>query len=335
MLNEKSKINIAQTKYSLSVCFSEQGEASAALLTLETTVSTPVSQFDFTKPGITLLLEDNSIIILLPTDALALSALLYLEKRFGREKLRLRQSDGWECCEAELLGSSYIENRYLELFRDDKDQSAIYTEAGKHKTKKLILASKSPRRREYLKLTGIPFTCETADVDEQNLLEEANQIMRNEPFGVKAACTVMYLAEKKASQLLPEHKHATIIGSDTLVTIDGAYLGKPASPEEALSMLRRLAGRDHHVWTGVSIVEGSRITTFYSSTRVRFFPWSEQMEQVAKDYVLSGSPMDKAGAYGIQDMGALLIQEIRGDFYTVVGLPISATAQHLRTFGYS
>jgi septum formation protein len=320
--------------YILLVVFSGPQEAYKAFLRIQASASGETLPDHLSEAGIDPFLQDNSIVFPLPTEALALSALSFFEKSFGRERLRLIHSDGWECCESELLGNSYIEDRYLELFGADDKNPAIPSPVHKTSSRHLILASRSPRRREYLKLAGIPFTCETVDKDEQKLLEEANCRMTDESFGVRAACTVMYLAEQKAAALLPTHRRSTILGSDTLVTIDGTYLGKPESPEEALSMLRRLAGRDHHVWTGVSIVEEGRRRTFYSSTRVRFLPWSDEIQRLAESYVASGSPMDKAGAYGIQDMGALLIREIRGDFYTVVGLPVSAAAQHLREFGF-
>ncbi len=334
MLSDLSSRGLIQAGYFLSLCFPGHLEALATFLRMRAEVAGSEIPGDVMDAGIHPYLEDKNIVFPLPTEALALSALLFFEKRIGRENLRLRHSDGWECCESELLGDSYIETRYLELFGNGSKAAEKPDLTKQPDSRHLILASKSPRRREYLKLTGIPFSCETADIDEHTLLIEANQRMTNEPFGVRAACTVMYLAEQKASALLPGHHRATILGSDTLVTIDGEYLGKPSSTEEAHSMLRRLAGRDHHVWTGVSIVDATRRKTFYSSTRVRFFPWSDEMQKAAEVYVASGSPMDKAGAYGIQDMGALLIQEIRGDFYTVVGLPLSATARHLRDFGF-
>ena len=171
-------------------------------------------------------------------------------------------------------------------------------------------------------------------MDEQGIAQETEALYRDEPFGVRTACTVMALAEAKATAVGDDTENCVVLGSDTVVTIDDEVLGKPQTGERAMEMLRRLSGRDHHVYTGVSIAAPGRIITYYTSARVRFNPWTEVQEETARRYVESKAPLDKAGAYGIQDQGALLIREIRGDFYTITGLPLSTVYLRLREIGF-
>ena len=170
----------------------------------------------------------------------------------------------------------------------------------------LILASQSPRRRELMKLITEDFICKTADVDETL------------PDGISPAEAVLELSRIKA---LPfKNEGDTVIGADTVVAVDNKILGKPANADAARDMLRLLSGKEHSVFTGVTVIEGEKIQSFYSETKVRFYPLSESD---IERYIATGEPFDKAGAYGIQGYGSLLVEEIHGDYFNVVGLPVS------------
>lgn len=174
----------------------------------------------------------------------------------------------------------------------------------------LVLASASPRRRALLTMAGIPHTVRPADVDE------------TPPPGLAPDALVEHLAEKKARALAAEHPDELVLGADTVVALDGDILNKPADADEAARMLRRLAGRAHTVYTGLALVHDAsgRRVRLHEATSVAFAPMTDA--EIAA-YVATGSPLDKAGAYGIQDdRGALHIERIDGDYYTVVGLPL-------------
>ena len=198
----------------------------------------------------------------------------------------------------------------------------------------LILASSSPRRQDLLQLSGQPFTTASADLDEDALIREINATHPADSFFKRTSLIVMSLAGAKAAKILMENPDAVVIGADTIVTIDDTILGKPSSPEEAYDMLRRLSGREHQVLTGVSIRSRKKDDTFFTVTRVTFYPWDVREEEWARRYIATGLPMDKAGAYGIQDMGALLVSKIEGDYYTVMGLPLAEVSRRLIDFGY-
>ncbi|TXC90096.1 septum formation inhibitor Maf [Metabacillus litoralis] len=184
----------------------------------------------------------------------------------------------------------------------------------------LILASASPRRKELLELLQLPFEVIPSLVEE---------VMDEE---LQPAEMVQSLAQQKAKGVAKEHQHAFVIGSDTIVVSDNKMLGKPKSHDEAKKMLRNLSGKTHEVFTGVSIINGEKIHTFHEKTAVTFYHLTESE---IEDYVLSGEPMDKAGAYGIQGLGALLVKEISGDYFSVVGLPIARTSRELKEMGFS
>ena len=200
--------------------------------------------------------------------------------------------------------------------------------------KRLILASKSPRRKDLLSLIGVPFITENADVNESDLTERISVKCKNEPFSKLASNIVMGLARAKAQSIFVNCSNSVVIGSDTIVTVDSTVLGKPKSSDDALRMLRLLSGKDHYVYTGVSIQAEEKEDTFFTVTRVSFYPWTKKEEELAARYIATGLPLDKAGAYGIQDMGALLIREIEGDYYTVMGLPVAEVYRHLGNFGF-
>ena len=181
--------------------------------------------------------------------------------------------------------------------------------------KEIILASGSPRRRELLELADIPFTVQTADVDESI------------PAGISPEEAVQMLAAKKARAVQSYGK--LVLAADTVVALDGVIFGKPRDKQEAAEILRTLSGRAHQVHTGVCLLEGERETAFCETAQVEFYPLTE--EEIRR-YVDSGEPMDKAGAYGIQGKGALLVRGIRGDYYTVMGLPIARVVRALAQF---
>jgi len=273
--------------------------------------------------------------------------LTFLRGIAGAAQIRVRDEDGWECEEIDLMDESEREALCTGMSAGqnirgdsglhsgtDQGQETPKTTASPQSAPRLVLASQSPRRTELLGLIGIPFTASAADVDENLLAREAGARFEDKPFSVRAACTVMTLAAAKARNVLSDNPDAVVIGSDTIVTIDDSILGKPSSPEHALAMLHRLSGRDHHVFTGVSIQTRGREETFFSGTRVGFYPWCPCEEELARRYIAGGSPLDKAGAYGIQDLGALFIRGIKGDYYTVVGFPVAEIYRRLQNFGF-
>lgn len=196
----------------------------------------------------------------------------------------------------------------------------------------LILASASPRRRELLSLCGIPFTTAVADIDEPALEETLRSEHPCNASHDLPTRIVEGLASAKAEAVFAHHINAVVIGSDTIVALDHQILGKPKTEDDALCMLQTLSGRTHRVLTGVCIKSSLRREVFATETQVRFYPWSPESAAVAQRYISTGSPMDKAGAYGIQDLGALFVQEIHGDYYTVMGFPIAAIYRHLSAY---
>lgn len=182
---------------------------------------------------------------------------------------------------------------------------------------KIILASASPRRKELMELAGYDFEVICANIVEV-VPEEA---MPQE--------VVMSLALQKAQAVAAEHKEAVVIGSDTVVALDGKILGKPHSEQEACEMLRSLSGRTHKVFTGVAIVCGGKVKNFFDETDVEFYSLGDDE---IKKYVATGEPTDKAGAYGIQGKGSVLVKRINGDFFSVMGLPIAKLYREMSDF---
>ena len=184
----------------------------------------------------------------------------------------------------------------------------------------IILASNSPRRRELLAQIGIrDFQILSPDVDETV-----------EP-GLSPARMVEALSLRKAQAAAGRAgADDLIIAADTVVALDGRVLGKPRDQEEAFAMLSALSGREHRVYTGVTVLGGGRAATEHEETAVAFRALSP--EEI-RDYIATGEPMDKAGAYGIQGVGALLVQGIRGDYCNVVGLPLFRLGRMLSGFG--
>ncbi len=189
---------------------------------------------------------------------------------------------------------------------------------------KLILASGSPRRREILTDLGYSFDVKTADFDESQVSLE------KPPEGVQALALGKATAAAEATSV---DAPTVFLGSDTVVALNDAVMGKPTDEEDARAMLRSLSGRTHVVYTGVALVEKNERDeivsneTFVEATEVTFF---DLTEEEIDWYVRTGEPMDKAGAYGIQGLGRVLVEGIRGDYETVVGLPAARVYRALR-----
>lgn len=170
----------------------------------------------------------------------------------------------------------------------------------------IILASASPRRREILKLLDLPFEVIPAEaessIDPSLPLEEA----------------VMLVARGKAEEIAASHPDRVVVGADTVVAIDGKVLGKPRDRQQAQEMLKTLQGREHEVFTGVWVCGPDEGKGFTDRAKVEFYPLTDAE---IDDYIATGEPMDKAGAYGIQGIGLRNIRAVHGDFYTVMGLP--------------
>ena len=185
---------------------------------------------------------------------------------------------------------------------------------------KIILASNSPRRKELLEQIGITdFKVSAPNVDE------------SVESGLSPAEIVEELSLRKARAAAKKAGPSDlIIAADTVVALDGAVLGKPRSEADAFAMLSSLSGREHHVYTGVTVLQGDKAVTEHEETAVTF---RELPPEEIRGYIATGEPMDKAGAYGIQGVGALLVSGIRGDYCNVVGLPVYRLGRILAQFG--
>jgi len=183
----------------------------------------------------------------------------------------------------------------------------------------LVLASQSPRRAELLGRLALPFETLPADIDESYLSGETP------PQHAER------LSREKAQKIAAERPEAIVIGSDTIVVLDGEVLGKPRDQEHAVEMLTRLSGREHEVCTGVAIAHGSRVETALARVKVRF---RDLDERTWMEYVATGEPMDKAGAYGIQGFGSAVVEGIDGDYFAVMGLPVVLMLELIERFGW-
>ena len=182
---------------------------------------------------------------------------------------------------------------------------------------RIILASKSPRRQELIgRITDdiqVIVSDETEDV----------------PSDLTAEEIPVYLAAYKAGAVALRCPDDIVIGADTVVILDNEVLGKPRDREDAFRMLRALSGREHTVVTGCCVIGGSRWLSFSETTRVVFYPISDRE---INEYIATGEPFDKAGAYGIQGKGSLLVRSICGDFFNVMGLPVARLKRELAYF---
>lgn len=173
---------------------------------------------------------------------------------------------------------------------------------------KIILASNSPRRKELLEQAGIDFEVKSADVEEITTKTKPDEV-------------VIELSQLKAQAVAKENNGRVVLAADTVVACDGKILGKPADEDDAFNMLKALSGKAHQVYTGVTIIaEDGKSQSFAECTEVIMY---ENSDELIRKYVATKEPMDKAGAYGIQGKGAVLVKEIKGDYNNVVGLPLA------------
>ena len=188
----------------------------------------------------------------------------------------------------------------------------------------LYLASGSPRRRELLTQIGVPFTAISADIDETPLIDEspAAYVERLARGKAEAGRAVLAVSESGAPMC--------VLGADTAVVLDGQILGKPVDEADAVAMLMALSDREHEVLTAIAVLDGQRCESRVVRSLVRFRPISRE-EAVA--YWASGEPLDKAGGYGIQGLGAVFVAGLNGSYSAVVGLPVCETFELLGHFG--
>lgn len=182
---------------------------------------------------------------------------------------------------------------------------------------KILLASTSPRRKELLEKTNLIFRIDGSNIDETST-GDAEQRVRE-------------LAQRKAQAVQGKYVDHVIIGADTLVEIEGQPLGKPETAENAITMLKMLSGKWHHVYTGICVLDGRTGKTHFGVEKTDVL-FSVLDEQLIKAYVDTREPLDKAGGYGIQGLGEILVEEIRGSYSNVVGLPLSLLRKMLAVF---
>jgi septum formation protein maf len=186
------------------------------------------------------------------------------------------------------------------------------------KMKRMILASGSPRRKELLQMLEVPFEVLVSDTEEI--------ITKNEPAEVTKE-----LSYQKAMAVAGQVEEGIVIGADTVVSIDGKILGKPADTEEAREMIHKLQGKSHMVYTGVTVIVKSDETvsasSFAEGTKVNVAPMTEDEIEA---YISTSEPYDKAGAYGIQGLFGKFIEGIEGDYFNVVGLPVHRLYEELK-----
>ncbi|MFA5926577.1 MAG: Maf family protein [Patescibacteria group bacterium] len=188
--------------------------------------------------------------------------------------------------------------------------------------KTLILASTSPRRKEILEKSGLDFVTEASDFEEDMSLD------------LTPADLVKQLSLGKAKAVADKHRDAVVIGSDTIISFNNKILGKPHTAEWAKEMLTELRGQQHSVWTGYSIIDTDSGKSVSKSVEARVF-FKHLSSQEIDDYIETGEPIDKAGAYAIQGIGKSLIDHIEGDFYTIMGLPLQNVLEDLKQFGFA
>ena len=183
---------------------------------------------------------------------------------------------------------------------------------------KLLLASKSPRRHQLLREAGFDFTFVNIDADETY------------PENLERAEVCTYLASHKAAHFTSAYHSQVLVTADTIVVLNNEVINKPVDAEDAKKMLQKLSGKTHEVYTGVCLKTENKQHVFYDKTEVTFYPLtSEEIEY----YVTNYSPLDKAGAYGVQDwMGYIGVEKINGCFYNVMGFPIAKFYRELKQF---
>lgn len=217
----------------------------------------------------------------------------------------------------------------------------------KEQNVRLVLASASPRRRELLSQIGLEFTVMPSTKEENAKTMEAGALVQelsrqkavdiweqlSGGQGQNPDADQEQIAEETQEPNLngKRQPELLVIGADTVVCCEGKILGKPHSREAAAEMLTALQGRSHEVYTGVTLYSQSETVTFFECTQVEFYPMTEVE---ISEYIDSKEPMDKAGAYGIQGLGARFVKGIRGDYNNVVGLPVGRLYQELKSRGW-
>ena len=217
----------------------------------------------------------------------------------------------------------------------------------KEQNVRLVLASASPRRRELLSQIGLEFTVMPSTKEENAKTTEAGALVQelsrqkavdiweqlSGGQGQNPDADQEQIAEETQEPNLngKRQPELLVIGADTVVCCEGKILGKPHSREAAVEMLTALQGRSHEVYTGVTLYSQSETVTFFECTQVEFYPMTEVE---ISEYIDSKEPMDKAGAYGIQGLGARFVKGIRGDYNNVVGLPVGRLYQELKSRGW-
>jgi septum formation protein len=186
--------------------------------------------------------------------------------------------------------------------------------------KKIILASESPRRREILKLTGLKFSvCAGSYEEDLDLLLRPRELAR-------------YLSCKKAEAVANKHRNAIVIAADTFIVFKDRLLGKPRNEKDAEKMLKMLNGKSHSVITGFTIIDTGNNKTLSRSVSTMVYFRNLSREDI-RAYVRTKEPLDKAGAYAVQGLGAVFVEKIEGDFFNVMGLPLCALTESLKKFG--
>ena len=188
--------------------------------------------------------------------------------------------------------------------------------------RKIILASASPRRKEILGKTGLKFSVDAGDYKEDmDLALKPRQLAR-------------FLSSEKARAVAVKYASALVIAADTFIVFQGSLLGKPHTREEARRMLTLLNGRQHSVLTGFTVIDTRTGKKLSRSVETKVF-FKKMTGQEIESYVKTGEPLDKAGAYAIQGLGAVLVKKIEGDYFNVIGLPVASLAVTLKKFGIS
>lgn len=185
---------------------------------------------------------------------------------------------------------------------------------------RIVLASKSPRRKEILENLGIEFEVITADTDESSDIKDPCLLV--EELSKRKGCAVL--------SLLDSNDDTLVISSDTVVTLDGKILGKPKSKEDAVTMLRTLSDKAHKVFSGVTLIYNGKILTDSEITEVKF---SKLSDEIIEKYVETNEPMDKAGSYAVQGLASMMIEGINGCYFNVVGFPVHKFATMLTKIG--
>ena len=186
--------------------------------------------------------------------------------------------------------------------------------------KTIILASASPRRKELLKKIGLKFKVELSNYEEDI------------PSGLEPHELAQKISLEKAKVVASKHQNVIVIAADTFIVFGGQILGKPHTEKEARKMLEAISGKSHSVITGFSIIDTSKNKTLSKSVETKIYLRKLTLAEIDA-YVKSKEPLDKAGAYAIQGLGAVFVEKIKGDYFNVIGLPLSALTEALKEFG--